>query len=65
LAAYRNSNLLLSGVTIEGFTQRGIAIGDSSYLGVNDGYGMHTTFCDCPLTETLDFVNLLTFSGVA
>ena len=28
-------------------------------------YGMHTTFCDCPLTETLDFVNLLTFSGVA
>ena len=30
-----------------------------------DSYGMHTTFCDCPLTETLDFVNLLTFSGVA
>jgi len=29
------------------------------------GYGMHTTFCDCPLTETLDFANLLTFSGVA
>ena len=28
-------------------------------------YGMHTTFCDCPLTETLDFANLLTFSGVA
>jgi len=37
VAAYRNSNLLLSGVTIEGFTQRGISIGDSSYLGVNDG----------------------------
>ena len=37
VAAYRNSNLLLSGVTIEGFTERGISIGDSSYLGVNDG----------------------------
>ena len=37
LAAYRNSNLLLSGVTIEGFTQRGISVADSSYLGVNDG----------------------------
>jgi hypothetical protein len=37
LGAYRNSNLLLSKVTIEGFTQRGISVGDSSYLGVNDG----------------------------
>ena len=37
LAAYRNSNLLLSGVTIENFTNRGISVSDSSYLGVNDG----------------------------
>ena len=36
-AAYRNSNLLLSNVTIEGFIQRGISVSDSSYLGVDDG----------------------------
>ena len=36
-AAYRNSNLLLSGVTIENFTNRGISVADSSYLGVDDG----------------------------
>ena len=36
--ATRNSNLLMTGgVTIEGFTERGIRIEDSSYLGVDEG----------------------------
>ena len=34
VGAYRNSNLLLSGVAIEGFNQRGIDIGGSSFLGI-------------------------------
>jgi len=36
--ATRNSNLLMTGgVTLEGFTERGIRIEDSSYLGVDEG----------------------------
>jgi len=38
VAATRNSNLLMTGgVTIEGFTENGIRVDDSSYLGINDG----------------------------
>ena len=38
VSAARNSNLLMTGgVTVEGFTERGITAFDSSYLGVDEG----------------------------
>ena len=38
VVATRNSNLLMTGgVTVEGFTERGIRVDDSSYLGVDEG----------------------------
>ena len=38
VSAARNSNLLMTGgVTVEGFTERGIQVFDSSYLGVDEG----------------------------
>jgi hypothetical protein len=37
IGGFRNSNVLLSGVTIENFAQRGVSIHDSSFLGVDDG----------------------------
>ena len=38
VSAARNSNLLITGgVTVEGFTERGITAFDSSYLGVDEG----------------------------
>ena len=38
VVATRNSNLLMTGgVAVEGFTERGIRVDDSSYLGVDEG----------------------------
>ena len=34
--AQRNSNLYLSGVTVENFTEKGIRVGDSALLGIDD-----------------------------
>ena len=37
VAASRNSNLLISGVTVENFSMRGLQVDDSSFLGFNTG----------------------------
>ena len=36
ISGNRNANVLLSGVTVQHFTERGVSINDSSYLGVDE-----------------------------
>ena len=67
--AQRNSNLYLSGVTIDSFTQRGVRIADSSWLSINEsgatiqgpgsGTGVYFT------TASSGWISSLTISGVA